>query len=214
MEQRIRKMLKRIRLVIFAVLGGAVLFFPEQVRAEGYSCNAFIPVEVGVSGEKVPEDVCYQVVLEAVTKEAPMPEKTVLTVGNGKKAEFGPIPYTVPEDYQYKVYQVDGKADRFTYDKTVYLVTVRIIHDGKGGLKSEVWAVKEGTEKKTDGIRFQNSYQTPHSGGSGNGSRPSVRLRGPQTGDPVNQILWYGTAAAALASAFLLLWKRLRISGR
>lgn len=206
MKERIKKVLDRIVLPLFC----AVLFFPCQVLAEGYSCSTSIPVEVEVSGESIPEGTEYQIALEAVSKNAPMPEKTLLTVSNGKKTEFGPIKYTVPEDYQYKVYQLDGKAERFTYDNTVYWVTVRVVNDGKGGLKSEVWALKEGTEKKTDCIRFNNSCQAPHSGSSGSTPRPSVRLPGPQTGDHTNLLLWTGITLTSLLTAVLLLRKQLR----
>lgn len=207
MKERIKKVLDRIFLPLFC----AVLFFPCQVLAEGYSISTSIPVEVEVSGDSIPKGMGYKVMLEAVTKDAPMPEKTVLTIKNGGKAEFGPIEYTVPEDYQYKIYQLDGKAERFTYDKTVYLVTVRIVNDGRGGLKSEIWAVKEGNEKKTDAIRFRNSYQAPHNGGSGSTSRPSVRLPGPQTSDPMDFLLWSCAAMSFLAAAVLLLRKQLQM---
>lgn len=204
MKERIKKVFNRIFVPLFC----AVLFFPCQVLAEGYSLNTSIPVEVEVSGKSIPEGVRYQVVLEAVTKDAPMPEKTVLTIQNGGKAEFGPIEYTVPEDYQYKIYQLDGEAERFTYDKTVYLVTVRVVNDGKGGLGSEIWAIKEGTEKKTDRIRFQNSYQAPGGSGSGKTPRPSTSLPGPQTGDQMNLLLWTGTTLTSLLLFILLLRKQ------
>lgn len=205
--------------MLFLPLFCAVLLVPKQASAEGYSCSASVPVEVEVSGEKIPEGMEYQIVLEAVTKDAPMPEKTVLTVRNEGKAEFGPIAYTVPEDYQYKVYQLDGKADRFTYDKTAYTVTVRVVNDENGGLRTEVWAVPEGSGGKTDSIRFDNCYQAPdppkthhHSNDSGSTSWPLTGLTAPQTGDSANLILWISAAAASLAAVVVLLRKRIRIS--
>ena len=50
-----------------------------------------------------------------------MPEQKEITVKAGEKAEFGSITYTIPEDYQYRVYQKTGNNKNFTYDKSVYI---------------------------------------------------------------------------------------------
>lgn len=216
MNEKTKRMLHRLLLPLFC----AVLLTPKQVSAEGYSCSTSIPVEVGTSGNHIPESVEYQMVLEALTKGAPMPEKTILTIRDGGKAEFGPIKYSVPEDYRYKVYQVDAGTDRFTCDKSVYTVTVRVVNDEKGSLRAEVWAVRDSSSDKTDNIRFENSYQAPdppgkhhHSGSSGNASQISAGVTAPQTGDSTNMFLWMLAAAASLSGIGVWLRKRLRMAG-
>ena len=163
MCQKIRKLL--FHTLIPAVL--AVMLLPMTAFADHYSCTASIPVEVQVSGSSIPSDVTYKVAMEAVTPDAPMPAETVITVKKDEKTSFGPITYTVPNDYQYKIYQSSEKQDRFTYDKKEYTVTVRVVNGANGTLEAEIWALGNGQdEKKAAEITFGNSYSKPSGGGS------------------------------------------------
>lgn len=204
-----RKTQKLINLLLLPLLF-AVLLVPKQAFAEGSSCKAAIPVKVEVSGEEIPEGMEYKVTLKAVSQEAPMPKKTSVTIKDEGKAEFGPITYTVPGDYTYEISQKAGKKENFTYDKKTYTVTIRVVNDEKGGLKAEVWAVKDGSKNKTDTIKFQNKYSTPsdpgksghhHSGGSSDPTpaAPSVlSILAPRTGDNSNLMLWAVLLTASL----------------
>ena len=178
MCQKIRKLL--FHTLIPAVL--AVMLLPMTAFADNYSCTVSIPVEVQVSGSSIPSDVTYKVVMEAVTPNAPMPEAAELTVKKDAKVQFGPITYTVPNDYQYRIYQNSEKKDRFTYDAASYTVTVRVVNGENGTLKAEVWALEsDSATEKTSGISFKNSYTKPednsssgggsHGGGGGGGSK-------------------------------------------
>ncbi|MBS6396070.1 MAG: hypothetical protein KH452_02790 [Clostridiales bacterium] len=215
MNDKMRKIFSMLLLPLLFV----VVLFPKQADAKGSSCTAVIPVEITVAGEKIPSGVEYKVVLEAVTKDAPMPEKTSIVVKDAGKGQFGVMTYTEPGDYQYRVRQEDGKADRFTYDTTAYLVTVRVVNDGQDGLKAEVWAVREGSSEKADAVRFKNSYQAPeehHDDDDDDDDDDDVvvtppqnptGLQSPQTGDQANVALWgslTGLALAALAAMALI----------
>ena len=178
MCQKIRKLL--FHTLIPAVL--AVMLLPMTAFADHYSCTVSIPVEVQVSGSSIPSDVTYKVVMEAVTPNAPMPEAAELTVKKDEKVQFGPITYTVPNDYQYRIYQNSEKKVRFTYDAASYTVTVRVVNGENGTLKAEVWALEsDSATEKTSGISFKNSYTKPednsssgggsHGGGGGGGSK-------------------------------------------
>lgn len=205
-----RKTQKLINLLLLPLLF-AVLLVPKQVFAEGSSCKASIPVKVEVSGEEIPEGMEYKVTLKAVSSEAPMPKKTSVTIKDEGKAEFGPITYTVPGDYTYEISQKAGKKENFTYDKKTYTVTIRVVNDAKGGLKAEVWAVKDGSKNKTDTIKFQNKYKAPSDPGnskhhhSGNSSDPApaapqsvLSILAPRTGDNSNLMLWAVLLTASL----------------
>lgn len=48
-----------------------------------------------------------------------------------------------------------------TYDTTAYTVTVRVVNDGNGGLAAEIWAIRDGSQNKTDRIVFENKWQAP-----------------------------------------------------
>lgn len=158
--------------------------------------------------------------MEAVTKDAPMPAQNVQERKNAGSISFGPMTYTVPGDYQYKISQTAGKTDRFTYDTSTYLVTVRVVNAENGTLKSEMWAVKDGSETKSGTISFGNHYDTPKSGGSKKHHHSSKTeettvtpvtvqtlqtLASPKTGDSANVILWSAFAAAALLGVAVMI---------
>ena len=199
-----RKMWRLASLLLLPMLF-AVLLLPGKTFARNSSCTAVIPVQVQVSGEDVPSDVEYHVILEAVSQDAPLPGNTDLILENGSRLEFGPITYTVPGDYTYRVRQETGNAEHFTYDQAFYDVTVRVVNDENGGLKAEVWAVREGSADKADTIRFENGYDKPSSGSSKHHHSPSSdpavpqaawNLLAPQTGDSANLVLWISLIAA------------------
>ena len=204
------------------------LMMPGQVKAAQNSCEVTIPVQIEVSGDKIPDGETYQVIMEAVTKDAPMPAQNVQERKNAGTISFGPMTYTVPGDYQYKISQTAGKTDRFTYDTSTYVVTVRIVNEEDGTLKSELWAVKEESDTKSGTITFGNHYDTPKSGGSKkhhhsskteeNVTTPVVvqnlqTLASPKTGDTSNVLLWGAFAAAAVLGVAVMIVVTVR-SGR
>lgn len=237
MCQKIRNLL--FHTLIPAVL--AVMLLPMTAFADGSSCSVSIPVEVQVSGSNVPSDVSYKLVMEAITPGAPMPEVTEVTVEKNKSAAFGPMIFTVPEDYQYKVSQKYEAKDNFTFDDKVYTVTVRILNGENGGLVSEVWATPGSDgEKKSANIVFGNSYEEPKkpSGGGSTGGGGGGKKRGdglttitdenppltsllpeeiplaglPKTGDTTNLALWMLLMAVSGCGLVLSLFFRKRFA--
>ena len=64
-------------------------------------------------------------------------------------------------------------TDRFTYDKRVYEVTVRVTNGENGELETQVWASDEAAgDEKTESIVFTNNYRRPGGGGGGGDSDP------------------------------------------
>lgn len=144
------------------ILSLAVSLLPVGgVCAEEKSCTVSIPAETLVSGKTAPDGTEFELVLEPLGADCPMPSKAEIVGKGSGKVSFGPIVYTVPEDYQYRIYQKEGNAENFIYDKTVYTVTVRIVNTDDGGLEAQIWAVKDGAEDKTGRILFTNLYQPP-----------------------------------------------------
>ena len=190
------------------------LMMPGQVKAAQNSCEVTIPVQIEVSGDKIPDGETYQITMEAVTKDAPMPAQNVQERKNAGSISFGSMTYTVPGDYQYKISQTAGKTDRFTYDTSTYLVTVRVVNAENGTLKSEMWAVKDGSETKSGTISFGNHYDTPKSGGSKKHHHSSKTeettvtpvvvqtlqtLASPKTGDNTPILFWILLAGVGMA---------------
>ena len=196
------QMMRKLRCLAWFPCLLAFLLLPGSVHAKEYACDVTIPATVQVIGDKIPSGEVYEVVMEAITKDAPVAENMTQKVLNSGTVSFGQIHYTVPGDYQYKIYQKSGSTDRFTYDKTVYTVTVRVQNDAEGGLAAELWAVKEGTTMKNDAVQFQNHYDAPGNNGGGSShhhrteetvtyttviQQPPTAIGAPRTGDFSNR---------------------------
>lgn len=200
----------------------AFLLLPGAVHAKEYACDVTIPATVQVSGDRIPSGEVYEVVMEAITKDAPVAENMTQKVLNSGTVSFGQIHYTVPGDYQYKIYQKSGSTDRFTYDKTVYTVTVRVQNDAEGGLTAELWAVKEGTTMKNDAVQFQNHYDAPGNNGGGSShhhrteetvtyttviQQPPAAIGAPRTGDVQQPLLWGALILLTLSGSMIIVGK-------
>lgn len=141
------------------MLAGA-LIFPGRVMAEGRECTVSIPVSMEVKMPRKNAAIMTQIVITAEEPGTPMPQVTSLMLEGGGAAGFGPITYLTPGDYRYVISQEAGEED-YIYDSSAYRVTVRVVNQNDGTLAAEVWAVRNGTEDKSDEIRFENEYKAP-----------------------------------------------------
>ena len=216
------QMMRKLRCLAWFPCLLAFLLLPGSVHAKEYACDVTIPATVQVSGDRIPSGEVYEVVMEAITKDAPVAENMTQKVLNSGTVSFGQIHYTVPGDYQYKIYQKSGSTDRFTYDKTVYTVTVRVQNDAEGGLTAELWAVKEGTTMKNDAVQFQNHYDAPGNNGGGSShhhrteetviyttviQQPPVAIGAPRTGDVQQPLLWGAVILLTLSGSMIIVGK-------
>ena len=216
------QMMRKLRCLAWFPCLLAFLLLPGTVHAKEYACDVTIPATVQVSGDRIPSGEVYEVVMEAITKDAPVAEIMTQKVLNSGTVSFGQIHYTVPGDYQYKIYQKSGSTDRFTYDKTVYTVTVRVQNDAEGGLTAELWAVKEGTTMKNDAVQFQNHYDAPGNNGGGSShhhrteetvtyttiiQQPPAAIGAPRTGDAQQPLLWGALILLSLSGSMVLVRK-------
>ena len=216
------QMMRKLRCLAWFPCLLAFLLLPGSVHAKEYACDVTIPATVQVSGDRIPSGEVYEVVMEAITKDAPVAENMTQKVLNSGTVSFGQIHYTVPGDYQYKIYQKSGSTDRFTYDKTVYTVTVRVQNDAEGGLTAELWAVKEGTTMKNDAVQFQNHYDAPGNNGGGSShhhrteetvtyttviQQPPDAIGAPRTGDVQQPLLWGALILLTLSGSMIIVGK-------
>lgn len=216
------QMMRKLRCLAWFPCLLAFLLLPGSVHAKEYACDVTIPATVQVSGDRIPSGEVYEVVMEAITKDAPVAENMTQKVLNSGTVSFGQIHYTVPGDYQYKIYQKSGSTDRFTYDKTVYTVTVRVQNDAEGGLTAELWAVKEGTTMKNDAVQFQNHYDAPGNNGGGSShhhrteetvtyttviQQPPAAIGAPRTGDVQQPLLWDALILLTLSGSMIIVGK-------
>lgn len=79
--------------------------------------------------------------------------------GNGR---FQEISYSSVGRYEYRITEVSGSAIGYSYDSSVYIVTVEVTNAENGGLKAAiVKIVKDGGSDKLDAVIFENRYTAP-----------------------------------------------------
>ena len=144
-------------------------------------------------GNSITSDEKFEFVMTP-SAGAPMPEGTAAgtpktaTAGAGG-VEFGEISYTTKGGpYVYTFSEKAGSNSRWTYDNSVYTMTVNVIRNADDELEAQKTITKDGAEVST--VEFKNSYRKSSSGGGGGsssgggpGGNPSTDPNGP-TGKP------------------------------
>ena len=158
-----------------------------------------------------PETFTFQ--MKAITDGAPMPEgseggvKTTQITGTGSD-EFGVVTYTEAGEWVYEITEVDGGVKNYTYDTTVYTLTVSVEEVADG---SQAKLVKTETITGGDSITFTNVYEeqtTPPD----KKVPPKKKIVIPQTGDdtPTGAMAALTVFGAAALTAGTVLQRRKR----
>ena len=175
------------------------LLLTEQTYAAQNSCSISIPLEVALSGVKPKSEVAFKVVIETVEAGNPMPAQTEVTIKNSGTAMIGPLVYTVPGDYGYKIYQKPSDAEKITVDDTIYTLTVRVVRNDADELEAEIWVVNGELHDKAEAIKFTNvSKELP--------AKPNVppKKGNIKTGDTTNAEFYVLALLASVAAMFLV----------
>ena len=141
-------------------------------------------------GNSITSDEKFEFVMTP-SADAPMPEGTAagtpktVTAGAGG-IEFDEISYTtVGGPYVYTFTEKAGSNARWTYDDSVYTMTVNVIRNAEDKLEAQKTITKNGAEVSI--VEFKNSYRKSSGGGSSGGGGPkgdpSTDPNGP-TGQP------------------------------
>lgn len=148
-----------MRRKVFAFLLCMILFAAEALQVSAASSPVSLQMEVRaeLTGDTPASPETFTFVLEAADN-APMPESSRITIVGEGKNSFPPISYTELETYTYTLREIDGKAEGYTYDDTIYDVTVQITVDDEGNLQASQYVSKRGSELKEDEIVFVNTY--------------------------------------------------------
>ena len=122
----------------------------------------------------------------------PMPEGStggvkIVTITGAGTVEIGAIVYTQPGVYTYTVSEVNGGLNGYTYDTTVYTMTVTVKKVG-----NRLQAVR--TIKRMDGtsasaLSFTNRYSKTDD--PTQPTTPPGKPDGPKTGDETNDAIWW-----------------------
>ena len=145
------------------------------------------------NGNSITSDDKFEFVMTP-SAGAPMPEGTAAgtpktaTAGAGG-VEFGEISYTTEGGpYVYTFTEKAGSSSGWTYDNSVYTMTVKVSRNADDELEAQKTITKDGAEVST--VEFKNIYRKSSSGGGGGsssgggpGGNPSTDPNGP-TGKP------------------------------
>ncbi len=152
-------------LLVAVLLWGQVL---SVSAAEPVSIR--LPVQIIIQGDKPVEDETYEVVLEAIDINTPMPEDYDGTQWSstfvGEGTGYFEISYTTPGVYYYRMYHKKGANENCTYCSKRYDITVSVFNSEKeeGALETQVAARRsdEGADTVTKvDIEFTHTYAEP-----------------------------------------------------
>ena len=191
-------MIKKITYILMLMIV-AFLLPAEQTYAAKNSCSMSIPLEVALSGVKPKSEVAFKVVIETVEAGNPMPAQTEVIIKNSGTAKIGPLIYTAPGDYEYKIYQKPNDVEKITVDDTIYTLTVRVVRNDADELEAEIWVVNGELHDKAEAIKFTNvSKELP--------AKPNVppKKGNIKTGDTTNAEFYMLALLVSVAAMFLV----------
>lgn len=157
----------------YTVSEGETLGYDQQQNGRDFT-NTYNPEDavVQVAADKLvtenigAPDEEFTFTLSRVTAGAPMPTSTVgdtLTVTSKKGAvNFGGILYKIPGTYVYQIKEVapTTPTEGFTYDNSVFEMTVTVSLNTSTGVLTATPAYKKGSVA-TDKVQFSNTYKVP-----------------------------------------------------
>ena len=151
--------MRRTRLCAALAVLLVLLLWLTPVSAAA-SAQLQLEVEKTILGDRPAPQETFTFLLEPVG-DAPMPEEETVTITGSGKVTFPPITFDTPEDYHYTLREVPGDIWGYTYDDTVYLLTVQVTTDDAENLTATLYLSQEGSEGKSDKIEFVNRYRAP-----------------------------------------------------
>lgn len=155
----IEKLKKICRLICIVAVIGILPVSVQAAEKMNHSCSVVLPVSVSMENAEKTDSCKVEFKLVPEEKGTPMPKEDAIQVdvknGNGS-GQFGEILYQIPGEYRYIVSQVKGNSKNMEYDSSRYEVIVRVTNGDNGDLVSEIWAVRDHADSKTDEIIFVN----------------------------------------------------------
>ena len=121
------------------------------------------PITKRISGDAPSESDAFTFIFESIDG-APLPEgvkdgKVIATIAGEGSYEFGTTYYTAPGTYQYRCYEVNKGLAGYTYDTTIYTVTVEVTVTVDGLEAKHTIVDQDG--KEASGFDFVNEYTAP-----------------------------------------------------
>lgn len=123
------------------------------------------PVEKLVVGAGAPSDAKFSFQMKAITVAAPMPEGSVnglmtRTIMGAGSFEFGEMEFEEIGTYVYELRELPTDAKNFTFDPTLYTITVKITREDSQLVKEVIYTKNNGTEALAK-LVYTNTYKAP-----------------------------------------------------
>lgn len=137
-----------------------LLFFQPTAFAQTESLSINIRQNISINSPYAKPKEIFFYVMEAVNKDAPLPEKATKSYKfklKGDSEKSIDINFHKPGEYEYKIYQEDPKMANVKYDKEVYKLYVKVIKSN-GALKKDGVLIRNSSDKKIENISFENIY--------------------------------------------------------
>jgi pilin isopeptide linkage protein len=151
-----RKMAKVIGMVLLLTVGSIPF---RTFAADLTTASVKFQVMSQITGDETTEDADVTFVLTADDAAAPMPKSDTVTIHGTGEAEFDEITYTSAGTYTYTITEKDEQLPGYTYDPSVYHLTVIVATQADGSLKALVYAKKDLERAKSAEILFQTDHQ-------------------------------------------------------
>lgn len=159
---------KMPRMKILVVLLAVVLSMCacNTALAADSTATVNIPVYKVITGDTPAKAETFTFRLTAAGN-TPMPSGSVngvktMTISGAGNTTFGEITYTEPGNYRYTISEAVGGNAAYTYDATVYGLTVQVTwtNEAGGGMQAVMCLVKQGGTEKQEKAVFTNKYTT------------------------------------------------------
>lgn len=151
------EMMTRARQLAVLLAAGALallLLLPAPAMAQPVGLT--LEVEKVLSGDTPPADEAFSFSLVSLDG-GPLPDDPTLVIEGEGTGSFS-IDFSRPGTFHYQLREIAGTAEGYTYDDTVYDVTVVVTSDGLGELSVAVVLSKDGGTAKEPKIVFENTY--------------------------------------------------------
>lgn len=151
-------MLKKILLCILMIF----IFSSFTVYAGNVATTVNLEVNNVIIGDAPHEKETFIYLLKAKDSENPMPKTNEISIDGRGTASFDKIKFTSPGLYEYQVVQNKGTNKDYTYDETIYEVSIYIKSDDKAIFTPIIKIYKNDSELKSEAISFENNYTDPN----------------------------------------------------
>lgn len=145
---------RRVASLLASLLLALLLWAPAPAAAQ--PAGLTLEVEKVLTGDVPPTAEEFTFSLTALNG-GPLPADPTLAIEGEGTGVFA-IAYAHPGTFYYQLRENAGTAEGYTYDDTVYDVTVVVTSDGSGALSASAVVSRDGTTTKEPRIVFENAY--------------------------------------------------------